>query len=291
MASIARPRVLRGSALLEVRATRDRELLREFLSSDRLFAAYALCDLDEREFGRTRWGVAMGRGTPVAVVLEYSGLSPQPVFAMGEPEGIAAILEQVIRPRVAYVSARVGSLPAVEQIYRLDPGPEMVRMVADRASFLSQPGPVVRLYPTDIGDLNRLYNLGFASWLPSSAIADGVYFGIRVDGRLVAAAGTHVISREARLAVVGNVLTHRDFRNRGLAKLTTAAVTAELLRTSDEVCLNVRSDNPPALAAYRAIGFRDLTRFEERLAHRRGTVWDRIATPFRRLLFSSRSPE
>ena len=79
--------------------------------------------------------------------------------------------------------------------YRIDPGPQMVRMWVDRTTFRPYPSEVRRLLPVEIGDLNRLYQLGFASWLPSSAIADGVYFGMRVGGRLVAAAGTHVISQ------------------------------------------------------------------------------------------------
>ena len=29
-----------------------------FLERDRLYAAYAICDLEEREFARTRWGAA-----------------------------------------------------------------------------------------------------------------------------------------------------------------------------------------------------------------------------------------
>ena len=85
-----------------------------------------------------------------------------------------------------------------------------------------------------------------------------------------------------RLAAVGNVMTHRDFRNRGYAKVATGAVTQELLRFCDQVVLNVRSDNPPALAAYRALGYREHMRFEERLVHRRGTLWDSIVSPLRR---------
>ena len=99
--------------------------------------------------------------------------------------------------------------------------------------------------PVEIGELNRLYQLGFASWLPSSTVADGVYYGMRVNGQLVAAAGTHVVSATARLAVVGNVLTHVDYRGRGFATATTGAVTADLLRFCDQVVLNVRADNPP----------------------------------------------
>jgi predicted GNAT family acetyltransferase len=86
------------------------------------------------------------------------------------------------------------------------------------------------------------------------------------------------------MAIVGNVMTRRDYQGRGYAKATTAAVTAELLRDVDDVILNVRSDNPAALAAYRALGFREHVRFEERLGHRRTGRLDPLLAPLRRLL-------
>jgi ribosomal protein S18 acetylase RimI-like enzyme len=285
MASVAATgRRTRG---LAIRAVTDRGQLRAFLEMDRILAAYAICDLEDREFGKTRWGGAFDGERLVAVALEYSGLTPQPLFVMGRPEGIEAILHDVVRPRAAYVAALPEALSAVEAVYRLDPGPQMVRMWVDRSRFRPYPADVRRLLPTDIGELNRLYQLGFASWLPSSSIADGVYFGMRVGGRLIAAAGTHVISRDARLGVVGNVLTHVDYRGRGFATAVTGAVTAELLRTSDQVVLNVRSDNPPALQAYRRLGYAEHVRFEERLAHRIGSPWPDFTAPFRRF-FSRR---
>ena len=272
---------------ITARSTTDRGLLRAFLERDRLFAAYALCDLDVREFARTRWGVALANDEPIAVVLEYAGNAPQPVFAMGENAGIAAVLRDVIRTRTAYAAVLPANLPALEVCYRVEPGPQMVRMWVDRASFRPFPADVARLLPVEIGDLNRLYQLSFTAWLPPSAIAEGVYCGIRVGGRLVAAAGTHVVSPEARLGVVGNVLTHADYRGRGYATATTGAVTAELLRFCDQVALNVRADNPPALQAYRKLGYREHVRFEERLVHRvgdgRGLV-HALTAPFRRLL-------
>jgi len=66
----------------------------------------------------------------------------------------------------------------------------------------------------------------------------------------------------------------------------TAAVTAELLRTCDQVVLNVRVDNPPALQAYRRLGYQEHVRFEERLIHRLGSPWPDLAGPIRRLLSS-----
>ena len=281
MASVAATsRRARG---LAIRAVADKGELRAFLGTDRILAAYAICDLEDKEFGKTRWGGAFEGERLVALALEYSGLTPQPLFAMGRPDGIEAILRDVVKPRAAYVAVLPEAMPSVETVYRLDPGPQMVRMWVDRGRFRPYPADVRRLLPSDIGELNRLYQLGFASWLPSSAIADGVYFGIRVGGRLVAAAGTHVISRPARLGVVGNVLTHVDYRGRGFATAVTGAVTAELLRTSDQVVLNVRSDNPPALQAYRRLGYAEHVRFEERLAHRLGSPWPDFTAPLRRL--------
>ncbi len=275
---------------ISVHETTDRALLRGFLETDRLFAAYALCDLDDREFLRTRWGVALSGGRPISVVLQYAGYSPQPVFVMGENAGVEGILAAVIKPRTAYVAARLENLPAVSTQYRVDSGPEMVRMWVDRAHFRSVPAEVERLLPVEIGELNRLYQLGFASWLPASAIADGLYYGIRVGGRLVSAAGTHVISASARLAVVGNVMTHADHRGRGYATAVTGAVTSELLRFCDQVVLNVRADNPPALAAYRRLGYQTHVNFEERLIHRSEPAWSGWTGQIRRLFAARKEP-
>lgn len=272
----------RRARTLVARAVTDRGQLRAFLETDRLFAAYPICDLEDREFGKTRWGGAYDRDRLVAIALEYTGLTPQPMFVMGRPDGVETVLHDVVRPRAAYIAALPELLPAVESVYRVDPGPQMVRMWLDRTHFRPYPADVRRLLPLDIGELNRLYQLGFASWLPSSAIADGVYYGVRLNGRLVAAAGTHVVSPQARLAVVGNVLTHVDYRGRGFATAVTGAVTAELLRTCDQVVLNVRSDNPPALQAYRRLGYVEHVRFEERLAHRLGSPWPSLTAPLRR---------
>ena len=273
----------RASTRLLAEQTTDRALIQSFLERDRLFAAYALADLEDRDTGRARWGIARAGDEVVALVLEYGGPAPQPLFVTGRDDGIEAILRDVIRPAIAYVAYLPASQAAVERRYRLEAGPQMVRMWLDRETFRPAfDAGVERLVPSDAGELNRLYRLGFGSWLPPQAIADGVYYGIRVNGRLVAAAGTHVIGRSARIAVVGNVLTQPEFRGRGYAQATTSAVTAELLEFCDHVVLNVRSDNPPALHAYRRLGYAEHVRFEERLGHRIGSLWADISAALRR---------
>jgi ribosomal protein S18 acetylase RimI-like enzyme len=280
MAAVTRDSVA-GQRRLEVRSTRDRAMLHEFLDEDRIFAAYAIADTDDSEFERTRWGIAFDDRAPVAVVMEYRGISPQPLFVMGDPDGVDAILRDVIRTRIAFLAAKPEVVPAVRRHYRVDAPAPMVRMVVERDSFRPVVGDAVRLDQGDTRHLNRLYELGISSHLPEAAVASGIYFGVRRGTRLIAAAGTHVISPMYGMAAVGNVYTNREYRGQGLAKVVTSAVTAELLRTVDTVVLNVRSDNPPALAAYRALGYRVHTHFEERLVHRQTSLWDSIVGPIR----------
>ena len=270
---------------LDVRATRDRQMLQPSSWARTGCTPRTRSATSTSASSRARAGAWRSTTVgPTAVVLEYLGLSPQPLFAMGDAGGITAILRDVIKPRAAYLAGDAGrARRRPSRCTRSSPARRWCGCGSTAPRSDRRPGAATRLVPSDIGELNRLYDLGLTSWLPAESVAHGVYYGIRVGGRLVAAAGTHVISRDMRLAAVGNVMTNRDFRNRGYAKIVTGAVTQELLRFCDEVVLNVRSDNPPALAAYRALGYREHVRFEERLVHRRGTLWDSIVSPIRRI--------
>jgi ribosomal protein S18 acetylase RimI-like enzyme len=256
------------------RAVSDREELAAFLRADRRYAAYALGDLDGPNRARVAWGMAYDEaGRPTALVMHHEGLVPQPLFLMGAPDGCRAVLESVLKPRDAYLQGTELHEAALRDLYELDAPLLMLRMVTDRASFVPFAGPAERLTALDVEDLNRLYQLGFRAGFPASVLDDGVYYGVRVRGRLVSAAGTHAINAREGIAVVGNVMTHTDFRGHDFAKMVTSAVTAELLDRVDDVALNVHADNEPAVAAYTRLGYRTHCQLIERLARRRHGGW------------------
>ncbi len=266
------------------RQTTDRELLRAFLEQDRLYAAYAICDLEEREFGRTRWGVAYDGDELVAVGLEYTGPTPQPLFVMGRQDGISAILRDVIRPRAAYIATQASHAPRGRGALPRGPGPADGPDVGGSGALPAVPGHGRSgCCPSRSASSTGSTSSGSRRGCHRARSPTASTTGMRVNGRLVAAAGTHVVSPTSRLAVVGNVLTHVDFRGRGFATAVTGAVTAELLRTCDQVVLNVRADNPPAINAYRRLGYIEHTRFEERLIHRLGSPWPDLTASLRRL--------
>jgi GNAT superfamily N-acetyltransferase len=256
------------------RAVSEREEIATFLRTDRRYAAYALGDLDGPNRGRASWGMAYDdAGRPTALVMHHEGLVPQPLFLMGAPDGCRAILESVLKPRDAYVQGTELHEAAIRDLYELDAPVQMLRMVVDRRAFTPFAGPAERLTALDIDDLNRLYQLGFRAGFPPSVVEDGVYYGVRVRGRLVSAAGTHAINAREEVAVVGNVMTHTDFRGHDFAKMVTSAVTADLLDRVADVALNVHADNDPAVAAYTRLGYRTHCQLIERLARRRHGGW------------------
>ena len=91
----------------------------------------------------------------------------------------------------------------------------------------------------------------------------------QLEGRLVAVAGTHVVSRQEGVAVVGNVFTHPKYRGQGYATIVTSAVTESLLECCENVVLTVDPRNTPAVRAYDKLGYVEACRLVEASAHRR----------------------
>jgi len=262
------------AAQLRAREVTDRDEIAAYLRTDRRYAAYALGDLDSAARGRCSWGIAYdGDGEAVALAMHHDGLVPQPLFLMGEPAGARAVLASVIKPRDAFFQSTKALDLAASDLYELEEATVLLRMVVDAETFIPATGTAQRLNAADIDDLNRLYQLGFRAGFAQAILDDAVYYGIRIRGRLVSAAGTHVINRREGIAVVGNVMTHADYRGHGFAQIVTGAVTATLLEQVPDVALNVHADNAPAVTAYARLGYREYLRLTERLGRRRSGGW------------------
>ncbi|MBM4416554.1 MAG: GNAT family N-acetyltransferase, partial [Chloroflexi bacterium] len=134
---------------------------------------------------------------------------------------------------------------------------QMQRMVTSAAAFRPVEGDVRRLVGGDARALNLLYATdGAPTGYGPEHLERAVYFGAFEAGRLVAAAGTHVVAPHVGVAVVGNVFTHPQFRGLGVAERVTSYVTAELLdRGCSTVALTVNPANTPAVRAYTRLGY------------------------------------
>ena len=272
-----------------VRYSREKEEIAAFLNRDRLYAGYALCDLEDEYFDSCHWFLMLDEREQVrGLVMEFGRLEPQVLFLMGEPEAVRAPMERALTPTSVQVSIQMDHLDGLSRRYRLRHVHEMIRMVARKADFrpASQQEQAERLTLRDLPELNRIYRMASGSAFAPYQMETGIFYGIKVNGRLVSTAGTHVISPTQRIVAVGNVFTHPHFRGRGYAQAVTGAVTAEALRgfgpdqpgeSEAMAILNVRADNEPAVAAYKKLGYSDACHFIEAYGSRRwlSRLWTR----------------
>ncbi|MCW5850719.1 MAG: GNAT family N-acetyltransferase [Anaerolineae bacterium] len=282
--------------LFTVELTQDKARIRAFLERDRLWGAYALGDLEPALFPHCLWGVASDARGDVALVLLFQALTPPGLLTFGDPQGAIAILSEALQPAHVFFMIATEHLAALRELYEIGALDPMLRMVVDVTTFrpktLTPQPPLLQvergsedspsplsggrgwgirdsiprpITPADLDALNTLYAGGETpgAFAPFQ-IEQGVFYGVELDGRLVAAAGTHLVAPSQGVAAVGNVYTDRAHRGRGLAQLCTSAVVVHCFDLGiRDVVLNVDSRNAPAIAAYRRLGFREHRAFYE----------------------------
>ncbi len=252
-----------------VRPQPDREELRRVLSPHRAYAAYALGQLQPKLFAASEWWVARGAQGQALVLHSRGGLG-NAFFALGAVDALEALLRLHPGPRHTFLTCQLHHLETVRHHYHLSEHQSLLRMQVDNETFRSVEGQVRRLTGRDIREINRLYRTdGTQAFYTAANINDAVYCGVEEDGRLMAVAGTHVVSPADGIAVIGNVFTHPARRGHGLGTLVTSAVSGYLLASCREVVLSVAPENVPAVRAYQRLGYREVGRLIEGAAVRR----------------------
>ncbi len=257
----------------------DRLAIRARLAADPAWAAYALGDLAPGLFEHTRWHAAEDEAS---LLMLFSALDLPVLFTLGPAEQIARLLAEIEDQPRLYLSIRPDILPLIHVRYTVSHETAMWRMVLDRQRFAPGLARGTRLTLADYPALARLYADGVPTgeapdFFAPYMVENGVFFGVFEGESLVAAAGTHLVAPEERVAAVGNVYTRRDRRGRGLAAVVTGAVTAELLRglaPGAVIALNVKQANMAAIKVYERLGFARYCGFYEGVAERRAAATD-----------------
>ena len=81
----------------------------------------------------------------------------------------------------------------------------------------------------------------------------GRYFGIKVDGELVALAGERLVLEDH--TEISAVCTHPDHQRKGYASMLVSHVMDMLIQENRTPFLHVASDNVNAIKAYKKLGF------------------------------------
>jgi len=261
-----------------VQPLRDPDEIRSLLRPRRRYTAYGLAQLELPLFKQARFWQTEDDGDRALLMHSRGGLG-HALLTLGDEIGLYVLLSLHPGPAYSFATIDLEHLPVMRRFYSLSQTSPMQRMVVDRRSFVAAPplepgaASLRRLSGDDTPDVNRLNaSEGAGISYAKSQIRDGLYFGAYVDGLLVSMAGTHAVSKDERIAVLGNVLTHPGYRGRHFALQTSSAVTSALLDECDEVVLTVDPRNEPAVRAYTRLGYVEDCQLIEAVVTRRESL-------------------
>ena len=239
----------------------DKEEIRAFFSQNIPLHLYEIGDLDEFFWPYTTWYALKDADGLKAVVLLYTETSLPVLLALTEEPAFTRKLLQSIIPSLPgrfYVHLSPGLEDVFQGSRKLVSHGRHYKMALTRAALLDagDVSQVVSLSLTDLEELARLYEQSYpGNWFVPRMLKTNQYFGIHGPRGLVSAAGIHVYSPTYKVAALGNITTHPDFRGQGLGKAVTAKLCLSLLETVDHIGLNVQVDNEEAIRCYRKLGF------------------------------------
>ena len=200
----------------------------------------------------------------------YTGMRPPILLAINNHnlEHMLALVKSnsLFLPSKFYTHLSPGIKDIYQDTYHLTHHGEHYKMVLTDRAKLDDVGTsnVQSLSIQDLGELQDLYAISYPNnWFDARMLETGLYTGIRKNNKLASVAGVHTYSPEYKAAALGNITTHPDHRNQGIATAVTAALCRKLLDTVDTIGLNVKSDNAAAIAAYKKLGFEVVAAYHE----------------------------
>lgn len=244
----------------------DPDELEDFYADHRAAHIYALVDLEEPFWEGSRW---YRRDDAVAGVVALPTGEGLAVYAVStkDPDGSAQLMCELAPelPAGLLITGPSHIESALTQVRPIVPmGPHVRYELADDGSVAAPRADVVHLGPGDEAEVQALYDSdpGAAFFLPHM-LADEAFVGVRVDGALVAAAGSHVLSERQRVAAIGAVYTRPEHRGKGHGAAVTAGVIDRLADRVDVIGLNVHADNAAARSIYEGMGFSPILDYAE----------------------------
>ncbi len=246
---------------MKVVCLHDKNEIEPFLRKNVYLHIYGIGDLDDFFWQNTVWYAGEENGEIRTVVTLYT-VPPFPtLLALSEDENVLQELLQSIfhiLPGRFYAHLSFGVENIFKKQYGLQSHGEHYKMALKDKSLLCNPdcSQVISLDSNDLEEIQRLYKESYpGNWFDPRMLETKQYFGIRVENRLVSVAGIHVYSEQYKVAALGNIVTHPDYRGNGFGKCVTAKLCQSLSQSVDHIGLNVKADNEMAITMYKKLGF------------------------------------
>jgi len=193
---------------------------------------------------------AFAEGMPLAKRY-FPSIVPFAAMQADTSESIAAIAALPTNGEtMALVEAQpIPALPGFETIIDAT----LVQMLAEKPFERLEDPRIEKLGERDAEEMLALATLTKPGPFTLKAQSLGQFWGIRMDGRLVAMGGQRM--RQPGFAELSGLCVHPDFQGKGLGKLMLRFVAGEISAGNEAVYLHAYKHNEGAVGLYRSLGF------------------------------------
>lgn len=246
----------------------DKKTILDFLKKNQGLHIYSIGDLDDFFWPKTTWFALKDKEGIESIALLYTGMETPTLLLFHDGESFLALrLLELIKPHLPekfYVHLSPGLLNVFPAKNIIEHYGLHYKMVLKKVVPEEDDKNIRRLSVTDLPVINELFAVSYPhNWFDSRMLETNKYYGYFNNGQLIGVAGIHVFSEEYRVAALGNITTHPDFRGRKIGYKLTSALCRDLQKCTDLIGLNVKADNEYAIKCYHKIGFEIIGTYEE----------------------------
>jgi len=250
---------------------KDKGTIETFLRSNVFLHIYSLGDLDDFFWPDTTWHALTDETGMQAIALIYTG-GKMPCLHIHAEDDKIVYAEKLLHylaptlPECFHAHLDLGLENILTERYTLKPRGKHYKMaLVNKVLPLNIDTSQARgLSKSHLSEILNLFERAYpGNFFEPRMLETKQYFGIRQLGELISIAGVHVCSIKYRVAALGNVTTHPNYRCKGFGTTVTAKVCQSLLTETDHLGLNVKADNTSAIKCYERLGFKVIASYGE----------------------------
>jgi len=257
---------------LEVQVLHNKSTIENFLLKSPGIHAYCIGDLDDFFWSQTCWYALVDNGQIQSIALLYVGTETPTllIFYDDSPTFSNELLIRIktILPSKFYAHLGMGLIDVFGMQNAIEYYGVHYKMVLDKNPLGINDSNIRKLTIMDLPKLLDFYSISYPNnWFDEKMLKTNMYYGYFNADKMIGVAGVHVYSREYKIAALGNIATHPDYRGQKIGYKLTSKLCEDLIETVDTIGLNVSSKNDFAIKCYKGIGFEIIGEYEEFLVN------------------------
>jgi ribosomal protein S18 acetylase RimI-like enzyme len=253
---------------MDLQVIHDKDSILNFLKENPGLQIYSIGDLDDFFWPKTIWFALKEADTIKSIALLYLGADTPTLlsFYNGESQFSYQLIERIrhFLPErfIAHLSCGMMDIfgrQNVLEYYGLG-----YKMILAKEACDPKDKNIRKLSIENLAIINELYSVSYPqNWFDSRMLETNKYYGYFINDKLAGVSGIHVYSEKYKVAALGNVATHPDYRGQQIGYKLTSALCYDLQKCVDLIGLNCRSDNEYAIKCYKKIGFNIIGTYDE----------------------------